>query len=140
MNDVVINKIKSIQRCVLRAREEYKADPDGFANNYTRQDAALLNVVRACDTAIDMANHAIRVRKLGIPVSSADSFELLQVEKIIDLPLAERMKKMVGFRNTIVHQYTAIDLAIVASVIASDLEELLGFAEKIRKLTNDSAS
>ena len=67
-------------------------------------------MVRACDTAIDLANHVIRVRKLGIPVSSADSFELLQVEKIIDRPLADRMKKMTGFRNAIVHQYTAIDL------------------------------
>ena len=78
MNDVVINKIQSIQRCVRRAREEYQANRDGFAGDYTRQDAALLNVVRACETAIDLANHVIRARKLGIPVSSADSFELLE--------------------------------------------------------------
>ena len=139
MNDVVINKIKSIQRCVLRAREEYNADPPGFADNYTRQDAALLNVVRACDTAIDLANHVIRVRKLGIPVSSAESFELLQVDGIIGRQLADRMKKMVGFRNAIVHQYTATDLAIVESVIVRDLDELLGFAERIREVTDASS-
>jgi len=40
MNDVVINKIQSLQRSVRRAREEYQADPGGFAGNYTRQDAA----------------------------------------------------------------------------------------------------
>jgi hypothetical protein len=84
MNDVVINKIQSIQRCVRRAREEYRKDPEGFAGNYTRQDAAMLNVVRACETAIDLANHVIRVRKLGIPVSSADTFELLKAERVID--------------------------------------------------------
>ena len=49
MNDIVTNKIQSIQRCVLRAREEYGADRDGFAINYTRQDAAILNVLRACE-------------------------------------------------------------------------------------------
>ncbi len=27
MNDVVINKMQSIQRCVARAREEYEKDP-----------------------------------------------------------------------------------------------------------------
>jgi hypothetical protein len=43
MNDIVINKIQSIQRCVIRAREEYEIDPAGFAENYTRQDAAVLN-------------------------------------------------------------------------------------------------
>ena len=55
MKDIVINKIQNIQRCVRRAREEYQADRDGFAANYTRQDAALLNVLRACETAIDLA-------------------------------------------------------------------------------------
>lgn len=99
MNDVVINKIQSIQRCVRRAREEYQKDPGGFAGDYTLQDAAILNIVRACEIAIDLANHAIRVRKLGVPVSTADAFELLKAEHVIDSQMADRMKKMVGFRN-----------------------------------------
>ncbi len=32
MNDIVINKIQSIQRCVERARQEYRSDPDGFGD------------------------------------------------------------------------------------------------------------
>ncbi|HMD99721.1 MAG TPA: DUF86 domain-containing protein [Terriglobia bacterium] len=140
MNDVVINKIQSIQRCVRRAREEYEADPGSFASNYTRQDAALLNVVRACETAIDLANHIIRVHKLGIPVSSADSFELLKAERIISSRLAERMKRMVGFRNTVVHQYTKVDLAIVEAVIVTELDELLAFVDQIRQYVNGSPS
>ena len=78
MSDIVINKVQSIQRCVERAREEYHADPAGFATNFTRQDAAVLNVLRACEQAIDPASHIIRTRKMGIPASSAQSFELLQ--------------------------------------------------------------
>jgi hypothetical protein len=49
VNDIVINKIQSIQRCVRRAREEYQADRDGFATNYTRQDAARIEGVRDGD-------------------------------------------------------------------------------------------
>jgi len=139
MNDIVINKIQSIQRCVRRAREEYQADPDGFAANYTRQDAALLNVLRACEAAIDLANHIIRAYKLGIPVSSADSFKLLRTEQIIDSRLAERMEKMVGFRNTIVHQYTQVDIRIVEAVIVSELDELLAFADRIREYVHGPA-
>ncbi len=139
MNDIVINKIQNIQRCVRRAREEYEVDRDGFAANYTRQDAAMLNVVRACETAIDLANYVIRMKKLGIPVSSADSFNLLRNERIIDSRLAERMEKMVGFRNTIVHQYTKIDLCIVEAVIDSELDELVVFADRIREYVNRSS-
>jgi uncharacterized protein YutE (UPF0331/DUF86 family) len=136
MNDILINKIQSIQRCVQRAREEYKADRDGFATNYTRQDAALLNILRACETAIDLANYTIRSYKLGIPVSSVDSFKLLQVAQIIDVRLAERMEKMVGFRNTVVHQYTKINIQIVEAVIITELDELIVFADKIREYAN----
>jgi len=139
MNDIVINKIQSIQRCVRRAREEYQADRDGFATNYTRQDAALLNVLRACETAIDLANHVIRAHKLGIPVSSADSFKLLRTEQIIDTRLAERLEKMIGFRNTIIHQYTKTDLRIVEAVIVSELDELLAFADRIREYVHGTA-
>jgi len=78
MNDIVINKIQSIQLCVERAREEYQKNPDGFETDFTRQDAAILNVIRACEQAIDLANHVIKKHKMGIPASSAESFELLQ--------------------------------------------------------------
>lgn len=131
MNDLIINKVQSIQRCVRRAREEYAVDPDGFATNYSRQDAALLNVLRGCETAIDLANHVIRTHKLGIPVSSADSFRLLYTEKVIDGSLADRMIKMVGFRNTVIHQYTKMDIQIVESVINAGLNDLLVFADMI---------
>ncbi len=36
-DDVLLNKAATIERCVGRAREEYAADPAGFASNYTRQ-------------------------------------------------------------------------------------------------------
>ncbi len=139
MKDAVINKIQSIQRCVRRAREEYQADRDTFATNYTRQDAAILNVLRACETTIDLANYVIRAYKLGIPVSSADSFKLLRAEGIIDARLAERMEKMVAFRNVVVHQYTKVDIRIVEAVITSELDELLAFAEKVREYVNGTA-
>jgi uncharacterized protein YutE (UPF0331/DUF86 family) len=133
MNDVVINKIQTLQRCIRRAREEYQADPESFASNYTRQDAAILNVVRACETSIDLANHLIRFLKLGIPVTSADSFRLLQAEGIIDSRLAERLQRMTGFRNTVVHQYTNVDIRIVEAVITTELDELLAFADRVRE-------
>lgn len=45
-DDVLLNKAATIERCVARAREEYASDPDTFASNFTRQDAAILNIQR----------------------------------------------------------------------------------------------
>jgi uncharacterized protein YutE (UPF0331/DUF86 family) len=131
MNDIVINKIQSIQRCVARAREEYHADPAGFATNYTRQDAAILNVLRACEQAIDLANHIVKTRQLGIPTASAEAFELLQRQAVIDAPLSERLQNMVHFRNTIIHTYQRMNLEIVSAVIVSGLDDLLQFGDRV---------
>jgi len=131
MNDIIINKIQSIQRCIQRAREEYSFDPDGFETNYTRQDAAVLNVLRACEQAIDLANYVIRQHKLGIPTASTESFDLLQHKSIIDATLAEKLKKLVHFRNTVIHEYQRTDLGIVKAIINSDLDDLLHFCDRI---------
>ncbi|MBI5304308.1 MAG: DUF86 domain-containing protein [Chloroflexi bacterium] len=131
MNDIVVNKIQSIQRCIIRARQEYQHDPAGFATNYTAQDAAVLNVLRACEQAIDLANHLIQTHKLGIPNSSAESFDLLARKSVIDAALAEKLKRMVHFRNTVVHQYQQMDIEIVKTVIVSGLNDLIQFGDRV---------
>jgi uncharacterized protein YutE (UPF0331/DUF86 family) len=131
MTDIVINKIQSIQRCIERAREEYMKNPEGFDDDYSRQDAAVLNILRACEQALDLANHIIKAHKMGIPTSSAESFDLLRKKSVIDSALTEKLKKMVHFRNVVIHQYQKMDIEIVKSVIKSDLDNLVAFTEKV---------
>ena len=131
MKDIAINKIQSIQRCVQRAREEYQSDPDGFDDNHTRQDASVLNILRACEQAIDLANHTIKAHKMGIPTSSAESFDLLRQQYVIDTALSEKLKQMIHFRNTIIHQYQKMDVEIVKSVLGSGLDDLIEFTDRI---------
>ena len=129
MSDVILNKAESIQRCVARAREEYAAAAEDFASEYTRQDAALLNITRACEQAIDIANYIVRTEKLGVPKHSRESFDLLAHSAIISREHARTLKSMIGFRNIAVHQYQDIDPAIVREVIDSRLDELVSFSQ-----------
>ena len=131
MNNVVVNKVQSIQRCVYRAREEYRAAGERFGQDYTRQDAAILNVTRAFEQSIDLANHVIRTAKIGIPTDSTESFELLVRAGIIAGELGGKLRKMVGFRNTVIHEYQVVDIAIVEAVIETGLNDLLAFADQI---------
>lgn len=132
MSEVLAHKITSLQRCVARARQARAEAGAAFRTSYNLQDAAVLNIVRACDTAIDLANMLIRRRRLGIPGESRESFAILSREKAIPVDLGERLQKMVGFRNIAVHQYRDLDMNIVEKVISHSLEDLLAFAEMIR--------
>ena len=137
-DDILINKAATIERCVARAREEYDRDPGTFATDFTRQDAAILNVQRACEAALDMAQHLARRERLGVPQSARDVFELLARSGWIDQALADALKRMVGFRNIAMHDYQSLQLAITVNVITLHLSEFLRFTELVLK--RDGAS
>jgi uncharacterized protein YutE (UPF0331/DUF86 family) len=109
-DDVLINKAASIERCVRRAREEYAAGGNDFAQDFTRQDAAILNIQRACEAALDMGQHLVRRERLGVPQSARDVFDLLARGGWIHAALADNLKRMVGFRNVAVHDYQSLQL------------------------------
>jgi uncharacterized protein YutE (UPF0331/DUF86 family) len=132
-DDVLLNKAATIERCIARAREEYVAAGSNFAGDFTRQDAAILNIQRVCEAALDVAYHLIRVHKLGLPQSARDAFELLAQAKLIAPELAEAMKKMAGFRNIAVHDYQKLLLPITENIIQHHLDEFTRYTSALIK-------
>lgn len=130
-DDVLINKAATIERCVARAREEYFSDPATFATNFTRQDAAILNIQRACEAALDMGQHLIRRDRLGVPQSARDVFTLLAQAGRIEQPLAEALQRMVGFRNIAMHDYQTLQLPITVAIIEKHLDEFLDYSKAL---------
>lgn len=125
-DDVIVAKAAIVERCIARAQEELRVSAN-FATDYTRQDAAILNIERACDASIDVADRIVRLKGLGAPASARDSLAKLVEAGMIEQGLADRLMRMVGFRNVAVHQYDKLDLAIVRAVIEKNLDDLLEF-------------
>jgi len=128
MDDVVLGKAEIIERCVRRAREVHGGDVDAFRAELTRQESVLLNLQRACEAAIDLAIHLVRVDRLGIPKESRHAFDLLERSGFLRRDLAGSLRGMVGFRNVAVHDYRRLDLAVVDAIVAHHLDDLLAFA------------
>jgi len=126
-DDILVAKAQTVERCIGRAREELAGSGD-FATEFTRQDAAVLNVQRACEAAIDIAFRLVRLKGLGAPANTREAFDELIRAGLIDRALGEAMMKMVGFRNVAVHQYIDLDLDVVVSVIRVGLNDLAAFA------------
>ena len=57
MNDIILNKKESIERCIKQIRIYYGLPSEiPFEEDYLRQDAVALNLQRACEQCIDLAN------------------------------------------------------------------------------------
>ncbi|MBF0124877.1 MAG: DUF86 domain-containing protein [Magnetococcales bacterium] len=134
VNDVLLNKAASIQRCIQQVRryDAFTLDVP-FEIDQLKQDAIAANLHRACEQSIDLANHVIRRRRLGIPEESRDSFILLAEHQLIERDLAEKLASMADFRNTLMREYQQLDLTLFRQVIDHHLDDLLLFSELMVK-------
>lgn len=129
VDEVLINKKSTIGRCVTRAIEEYAKDPLTFAADVTRQEAGILNVVRACEAALDMGFYLIRRERLGVPQSRRDVFELLYRAGWAEKTSLQNLKNMVGFSNISLHDYQELQLPITIEIITQHLSSFLEFSD-----------
>ncbi|NGX32628.1 MAG: hypothetical protein K1060chlam4_00678 [Candidatus Anoxychlamydiales bacterium] len=131
MDDVILNKIAIIEKCINRIKEEYIGSEKEFESNFTKQDSIILNLQRSCEAAVDLAARLIRLNNLGVPQKTRDVFVFLEEGKIISQDLSKRLQKMVGFRNIAVHDYKSLNLAIVKSIIEKQLGDFLEFTKLV---------
>ncbi len=126
--DIALAKASIIERCLARI-----ADIRGRAADQDAIDATDLNLLRAIQAAIDLAAHVVADEGYGLPDTVAGHFTLLEKAGLLDAALAERLRKMVGFRNVLVHAYQDVDRAIVESIVARHLDDLRRFAAAIAR-------
>jgi uncharacterized protein YutE (UPF0331/DUF86 family) len=93
-------------------------------------DGILYRVQTSIDAAMDMA--AMLVRDIGIDVSEDyNNIEILCKNEIIDINLADDLRKLNGMRNAIVHKYGSVDTQLVLQNLENIKEILRNFIEII---------
>ncbi|MDH4445859.1 MAG: DUF86 domain-containing protein [Akkermansiaceae bacterium] len=130
IDDIDLNKAATIRRCLQRISEEYRDDPSRL-DDFTIQDSIVLNILRACEAAIDLAMHRVALGRLGIPQTSRDAFELLAQNAIISQAGATAMKHMVGFRNIAVHNYQNIQTPVLHAILKKHLADFETFLKEL---------
>jgi len=134
MDDVILNKISKIEKCIKRIKEEYEGFEKEFYANYTKQDSIILNIQRACEATIDIGIRLIRINKLTVPQSSRDVFVILEDGKILPKKLCVKLQSMIGFRNIAVHDYRALNVEIVRSILEMHLNDFLDLCKYLFKM------
>lgn len=128
MDDVILNKVAVIEHCLQRIAEEYEGHEDELLTNFSRQDAIVLNLLRACEATLDIAMRAIKLKKLGLPQDSREAFEVLEGAGLLPSDMSKRMRSMVGFGNVAVHDYQKLSLPILQTVLNQHLGDFRLFA------------
>jgi len=110
----------AVLRQEAEASEERRRDPIWLRGiKYT-----FVTVIEAC---VDVAQHICATEGWGPPADNGDAVRLLGEHGVLTTELATSMRKAVGFRNVLVHDYIEVDDEIVVGRLKSlsDLDEFV---------------
>lgn len=127
----------------VAALEQYLSELDEFRDVTTAAYLADRKVQRivertlhlAIETCLDLAEHVIADRRLRVPTSHAEAFEILRDAGLVPDPLAGALAQMARFRNILVHDYARIDAERVVKILHEDLGDLAAFKQSVLDLT-----
>lgn len=91
----------------------------------------ILNIERACQAAIDMAQHLVTVNHYGMPQTSSDAYMLLERAEVISSNTTRSMIAMTGFRNVALQEYQDLDMNIVRAIAEEKYKALIGFCQEM---------
>ena len=129
----IYNCEEYIERCIKRINEEYQDNPDNL-EDYRKEDMIVLNLQRACEATTDLAMYVVSTRKLGLPQTKKDAFQILEKNKIINKKMSLNLQNMIGFRNIAIRAYKELNHDILIDVIENHLSDLVDFARLILNL------
>nr|WP_269438326.1 DUF86 domain-containing protein [Phosphitispora fastidiosa] len=122
-----------LEQAVRKLREIAEQSWEEYNSNEALRDRAERNLQVAAQACIDIANHIIADKGFRTPQGYADSFNVLLEEGIILEVLSDKMKRVAGFRNILVHDYLEIDNKIVYLSL-KHLEDFSEFAKHVYML------
>lgn len=130
---LVGRKIAQIDTYLGQIKEFSRISAVQYQNNWKTQRVVERTLHILIETCIDVANHIISDREMRMPTGYADTFKVLMEEKVIGKKLGKTLQNMAKFRNIVVHQYEAIDPAIVVSILNRNLQDFERYKKAILK-------
>lgn len=128
--ELVEKKLAFIETCLRELAS--LADPSAIDTDL-KERRFIEHTLQICVQATqDVASHIVSDEKLGEPSTNLELFTLLARAGWLNEPLASAMRAAVGFRNVVVHGYTAVDSAILRDVVENHLGDIAAFVAAVR--------
>jgi len=132
--DIVLAKTATVRRCLEVIRGLwFRNDPP--LPGWVRLDVTVLNLQRAVEACLDLGTHLVAANSWRLPGSAAEVMEELAAQGVIPPEELPVLRAVIGFRNIAVHNYTAIDAAIVERIVREHLDDLERFVGHVARAT-----
>lgn len=129
--DLVAKKLAEIETYLGQLRR--LGAPESIREDVKEERFLVHTLQLAIQSAIDVASHLVADDRLGEAETYADLFRILARSGWLDADLAQKLQRMAGFRNLLVHNYGYVDLDEVRKILDERLTDLDRFVAAIRR-------
>lgn len=129
--NVLRSRIEKVYYHFSRIKPAGKVSLELFQRNQDLQDIVEYNLFQIINHILDICQHVVVDESLGLPKSAYEAVEILQKNKLFSSLDAQKLKKMIGFRNIVGHDYLALDKKIVFDIWKKKLIDIQRIVDKI---------
>ncbi|ADQ45913.1 protein of unknown function DUF86 [Caldicellulosiruptor kronotskyensis 2002] len=129
--EVIIDKISKIMFRMKRIERFKSITFENFKDISNIQDVVAYNLFLIAQNLISLCNRIIAEKQFKVPENFEDIPEILATEKVISDDSSVFIKKMIDLRNTIVYEYTQLDLNVIYDILKNGLDEIKNVLKEI---------
>jgi len=126
--DLLLRRVALLEEYIGQLREYAQVSADAYATDWKTQRIVERTLQLAIEACTDVCHHAISDRRLRVPSTYAETFEIAADAGLVPDTLRASLVKMARFRNLLVHDYTKIDPSVVVEILRTRLDDLATFA------------
>lgn len=129
--ELVAKKLARIETCVTELRT--LGDPARISSDLREERFFEHTLQIAIQSVLDVASHIVSEERLGEPRSNHELIDLVVRYGWIPVSLEPPLRRLIGFRDVLVHGYESVDLDVVEDIARHRLDDLLAFAGAVRE-------
>lgn len=131
--NVIANRIETIEKHQARLGIYMQFSRQEFLSDLNAQDIVEYNLFQIVNHLIDVIQHIVVDESIGFPESAYDGVELLHTRGIFSGRDCEVLKKMIGFRNIIGHDYVSVNKQTVYEILTEGPKDIRNILSAITK-------
>lgn len=131
--NVITVRIEQIDKHLERISPYSKLPREDFLKDIGAQDIVEYNLFQTINHIIDIMQHIVIDEDYGLPQTAYEAAQLFLEKGILDAADMELLKKMIGFRNIVGHDYIVLDKNVVYSILTDGQKDIQRILAKIIK-------
>ncbi|SHI76234.1 type VII toxin-antitoxin system HepT family RNase toxin [Lutispora thermophila] len=132
--DVIIKKMKDLEgNLVFLKKASFDISKDNIKKDMIRYWGIERGIQICIECVIDIANIIISTTENVKPNTYKETIVSMAEIGVIPKSFSDKLTKMIGFRNILVHDYVKVDENMILRILKYELDDFIDYMNYVRK-------